>query len=168
MFHIIEGSCNGDGTALSSHAATTKRSLHWSVEYFLCWQVVMIVIMMMLNYHDDDYHDHDDDYHDHDDYHDDHDDDYPDYNHKLWRHDPCSRGVCPRLSKLQPATFLRQFFHPGLVSDGGHHDDDGGDNGHHDGGGGDVFLMQFFHPSLVNVLKVYLGRCWFCFGPFYF
>ena len=43
--------------------------------------------------------------------------------------------MCPRLSKLQPATFLRQFFHPGLVSDGGHHGDDGGDNGHHDGGG---------------------------------
>ena len=27
----------------------------------------------------------------------------------------CSRGICPRLSRLQPAAFLRQFFHPGLV-----------------------------------------------------
>ena len=25
------------------------------------------------------------------------------------------RGVCPRLKELQPAAFLRQFFHPGLV-----------------------------------------------------
>ena len=32
-----------------------------------------------------------------------------------WWYDLCSRGVCPRLSKLQPATFLRQFFHPALV-----------------------------------------------------
>ena len=44
--------------------------------------------------------------------------------------------MCPRLSKLQPATFLRQFFHPGLVSDGGHHDHDH-DHDDHDGGGGD-------------------------------
>ena len=31
-----------------------------------------------------------------------------------------------------------------------------------------AFLLQFFHPSLVSVLKVYLGQCWFCFGHFYF
>ena len=29
-----------------------------------------------------------------------------------------------------------------------------------------VFLMQFFHPSLVSVLKVYLGQCWFFLGLF--
>ena len=52
-------------------------------------------------------------------------DDYNDWNknHDVEDHDhcheidifSCSRGICPRLSRLQPAAFLRQFFHPGLV-----------------------------------------------------
>ena len=68
--------------------------------------------------------------------------------------------MCPRLSKLQPATFLRQFFHPGLVSDGGHHGDGDGDHGDHDGGGGDDYDHDDNNDCFSNaILSPEPGQC---------